>query len=501
MIFDWQSILAIVSSSASSLRIFLPGSKDISLAFFKDLRFFANENRRVNIEGLFSSIIATIFWGLTYHNQRIDFFSPQGFIVILASIITGPLAILGWSLKEWKFENSPKPKNPTLIEAFLAYRKPISPGNKLIFNILVFLPITASFVGLGWGYIYSIFLRPYEDGVVITQFAGMDTSEQIRFKDNIQINLESLQNVTNAAPKYYGKEVADTDSADQAAFESNQRFVVWGSVYIEEISGNISADVSIRIRDASQHVDTYRSSKYRVEGTTRREIIERITSDLTVTATWTLGLAQASWNPTFNSVVKASQILAQLSNEEFHNNIPETRDLSLLLMDIGYEELYWRLVDNRIGWEEIADIYDKTIPSLEVLDQDLNSALARLYNYYSAALVDGFNGEESSRIAANNLNKAIHLDPQYAMPHKYLAWLNLTGGLNEEAAHHCCEFLKKMETEYGAQSEDGKTYFKKECDEVESWLATLKIPCNNSASSDQLSGALQKSHYGITGGD
>lgn len=306
MTLDIESTLAIAFSAISSLRALAPTNKHINLAFLKDWTFLQiDDDRRNFIEGMLSSIIATIFWSLTYHTQRIDITSPEGFIVFIVSLFSGPFLTMGWSLREWNLRKSDKFR---MLSLFSWSR----PTKALLYYWGLVLVMLASLIGGGAGYLTGL-IRPYENGVVIATFAGLDNQEQVRFKDKLQINLEHLQQASGSAPRYYKGEVADTDSADKAAFDTNQRFVVWGSVYIEERPEKLSADISIRVRDVSQHIETYRSREYSVEGATRSEIIKRITNDLTVAAVWTLGLAEAGWSPTYDSAVQATQILAQSS--------------------------------------------------------------------------------------------------------------------------------------------------------------------------------------------
>jgi hypothetical protein len=473
MTLDIESTLAIVFSAISSLRALAPNDKHINLAFLKDWKFLPEDDDRRNfIEGMFSSIIATIFWILTYHSQRIDITSPEGFIFFIVSLFSGPFLTIGWSIKEWNLRKGDKLR---MLSLFSWSR----PERALVYKWGLVIVVLASFFGGGAGYLTGL-VRPYENGVVIATFAGLDEQEQIRFKDKLQINLEHLQQATGTAPRYYGSEVADTDSADKAAFNTNQRFVVWGSVYIEERSDKLLADISIRVRDVSQRIETYSSKEYSVEGTTRSEIIKRVTNDLTVAAVWTLGLAEAGWSPTYDSTVQATQILAQLSSEDIHNNVAETKDLGLLFMDKGFKDLYGRLIKTGIGWQTIADIYDNAISLVEASGyQGLESGLARLYNYYSAALVDGFDSSESRRTATDYLSQAIELDQQYPMPHYYLAWLSLKpGGSDEDAARNCCEFLRKLEIAYGGLAEDARGCFNKEYNDVNNWLKTLGVECN-----------------------
>lgn len=473
MTLDIESVLAIGFSAVSSLRALAPANKHINLAFLKDWTFLQiDDDRRNFIEGMLSSIIATIFWSLTYHTQRIDITSPDGFIVFIISLFSGPFLTMGWSLKEWSLRRS---HTSRMLSLFSRRR----PSKALLYGWGLVLVMVVSFTGGGAGYLTGL-IRPYENGVVIATFTGLDNQEQVRFKDKLQINLEHLQQVSGSAPKYYTGEVADTESADKAAFDSNQRFVVWGSVYIEERPDRLSADISIRVRDASQHIDTYRSREYNVEGTTRSEIIKRIANDLTVTAVWTLGLAEAGWSPTYDSAVQATQILAQLSSDYVHGGVPETENLGFLFMDIGYKDLYGRLTENRTSWQEIADIYDHAISLLESSEyRGSASALARLYNYYSAAFVDGFTSHESRQNAAKYLSKAIELDQRYPMPHYYLAWLSLKpGGSDEDAVQNCCEFLGKFAIAYGGLAEDAQVYFN-EYKDINSWLEILEADCSD----------------------
>ena len=464
MTLDIEALLAIISSAASSLRMFLPKDKHLNLTFLKDVKFFSDEKTRNLVEGLTSSLIATIFWSLTYHSQRIDFLSPEGFVIVVASIFTGPLALILWSLQGWKQRELSRPKIHRIFK-----RWPFKAScHQLLLGSLVFMAL----IGLGFGYVYGL-MRPYGNGFVISKFAGLDDHEQTRLKDNLQVNLERLRQFSGSDPRYSG-EAVDIDSAEKVAFDANRRFVIWGSVYIEETSGNLTADISIRVRDLSRHQDTYHPEEYRVAGTTRGEIFNRITGDITVVSVWTLGSATAGYRPTNDSAVNAIQILAQLPSERIHNDVQETKQLGVLLMDMGYKDLFGKIVKTGSSWAEIASIYESAISSSETWKyRGYETALARLYYYYANAL-SNIPDNESHQTALSFLDKSIISDQQYPMPHHLRAWLTLeSGGSEEDMIKDLNEFIQKFDEAYGRWAESAQRYFN-EYEEVTDWLEKLQ---------------------------
>jgi len=476
MTIEPESIIAIVSSALSSLRFF---SNKLDFTFLKGIKPFADDETRRLLEGLVFSVTATVFWALTYNRQRIDVLSPEGFISLLVSVLTGPIAAAVWIFNFWQLRNV-----RAAIRGKLGIPERISEAHfqerraKFTRFAWVFIVLAIVFpLGVGLlGYTYGL-VRPYKTGVVIAQFAGIDTSEQVRFKDSLQIRLEQLKRASDSQARYYGAEVGDFSAAERAAFETNQRFVVWGSIYLEEATDNYSANILIRVRDASRHVDTYSSRGYESTGTTKDEIINHAASDVAAACVWTLGLAQTGFDPSYHSAVEGTQKLAQLASEMIHENSEESKQLSVFLMDIGYQKIFDRLAVSGRNSSEIVRICAGAISSLETSHYQgsqsaRNSALARLYYLRAKALEYGSNGENRDA-EIHDLKQSIALDPQYPMPHYWLAWIDQhDGGSNDDAAQNCRDFLQKLEV-YGRWKEDVRAFFSDEFEEVNRWLGSL----------------------------
>jgi hypothetical protein len=464
-------------SAGSVFRYLLPEKIDLlkvifKLPFFKDL----TGDMHKSVEGIISGVIATIVWILFYYNYRIEPGMPSGFITLAGSIIGGPIMAVSWGC--WELVRLHR-RTPLSFRSWLSGNQETE--DKLSYRWFLVIIVIMSLAGGSIGYTTGL-TRPFENGMVISNLGGL---EEERLKDSLQTSLEHLPLIVGSIPKprSYAKEVSDTVSALNAARDSNRRFVVWGNVGISEEADGVQAFIFIRITDASQNTELFSPLNYEMRGTNRAEIMKRITDDLTLFSVWALGLAEATWDPTHESAVQASRILALLSSETIHKNVPEAKKLGSFLQDWGYEELYLRLYENAFSPQEMNQIFEEAISGVKALEyHGYELALARLYNYHSKATIwDDFATTESINVANDSLIEAINLDETYPMPHHNLALLNLLPERKDEntAFHHICEFFRKSEEAYGELMTDDRGPFQIYIGDARDWLIELGRDCDN----------------------
>lgn len=424
---------------------------------------FLNEDQHRLVVSLISGLFTCGVWVHFFFNNRIEPSSTEGIIALPWAVLAGPIMVLAWAITA-------------------LFRREVYLSRKVSWNgfwigILILVIIAGGFSGFG---IYLGVTRPLENGVVVAKIEGLDKQ---RFWDELILDLQQVEHVRELDieldPKYYGWNVTDDDTAKEAARVKNQRFVVWGTLAVEEVSEGFLAKVRTRVFDATQGKETFSPEDYTLIKSTQTEITKRVAKDLTIITVWSLGCAELGWHPTSESVALSSRIFNALSDEYLHDNIREARNLGLLLQDIGFLQIYKRFIQDQVTQTKANEIFNEAIGEL---GDGPKSALARLYNCRAELLIDyyGIDDQKTRQEAESHLRKAIEKDENYPMPYINLAWIILdSDGSEKDVAGYTCDFLKKFEERYGQLPVEDRNQYKHYLDTAYGLLETLAVECGS----------------------